>query len=195
MLNCFKDYNRCINVSYHILENIKFTVGQSHMLHILYCQYHTYWCCGDLRSQGICSHGIDQIIPIITWYSTFLSINTNIPLIISSWTSESREINVRVFMLPCNSRGEYYSCPHPFRDRARAIFRKKNMCHPYTHVKQTFITCQTMTMLSLDMLKSLIFLAHCPFQRMWRDPHGYILSVLEHFRGIAMLVDEGLAFV
>ena len=30
---------------------------QPYMLPILYCQYHDWWCPGDLRSQGINSHG------------------------------------------------------------------------------------------------------------------------------------------
>ena len=29
------------------------------MLHILWCQYHSCWCPGDLRSQGIIRHGIN----------------------------------------------------------------------------------------------------------------------------------------
>ena len=32
---------------------------QPHMLHILYCQYHSCWCLGNLRSQGISRNGID----------------------------------------------------------------------------------------------------------------------------------------
>ena len=34
---------------------------QLYMLPILYCQYHTCRCPGDLRSQGIRRHNIDQI--------------------------------------------------------------------------------------------------------------------------------------
>ena len=66
MLNCFKDYRRCIPVYHHILDfvqqkKIRFTMEQPHMLPILYCQYHACWCPGDVRSQGISRHGIDQI--------------------------------------------------------------------------------------------------------------------------------------
>ena len=64
MLNGFKDY---IIISYHILvfvqqKNTRFTMEQPDMLSILYCQYHSCWCPGDLRSQGISRHGIDEII-------------------------------------------------------------------------------------------------------------------------------------
>ena len=38
-----------------------FTVEQPYMLPILYWSYLTCWCPGDLRSQGISRHGIDQI--------------------------------------------------------------------------------------------------------------------------------------
>ena len=34
---------------------------QPYVLFILYCQYHSCWCSGILRSQGISKHGIDQI--------------------------------------------------------------------------------------------------------------------------------------
>ena len=34
---------------------------QPYMLPILYCSYHSCWCPGDLRSQCISRHGIDQI--------------------------------------------------------------------------------------------------------------------------------------
>ena len=66
MLNCFEDYKRCIHVLYHILDFVqrkktRFTMEQPYMLPILYCQYHSCWCPGDLRSQGISRNGIDQI--------------------------------------------------------------------------------------------------------------------------------------
>ena len=65
-LNCFKDYERCIHISYHILDFVqqkksKFTMEQPYMLHIIYCQYHACWCLCDLRSEAISRHGIDQI--------------------------------------------------------------------------------------------------------------------------------------
>ena len=34
---------------------------EPYILPILYCQYHACWYPGDLRSQGISRHGIDQI--------------------------------------------------------------------------------------------------------------------------------------
>ena len=34
---------------------------QAYILPIQCCQYHACWCAGDLRSQGISRHGIDQI--------------------------------------------------------------------------------------------------------------------------------------
>ena len=48
MLNCFKDYQRYIHVSYHILDfmkqkKTKFTIQQPYMLPILYYQYHACW--------------------------------------------------------------------------------------------------------------------------------------------------------
>ena len=66
MLKCFKDYKRFIHISYHILVVIqqnkaKFTMEQIYTLPILRCQYHACWCPGDLRSQGISRHCIDQI--------------------------------------------------------------------------------------------------------------------------------------
>ena len=66
MLNCFKDYKRCIHISYHIFDFIqqkkpKFTMEQPYMLPILYCQNHACWCPGHLRSQGITNHSIDHI--------------------------------------------------------------------------------------------------------------------------------------
>ena len=66
MLNSFKDYERCFHIFHHILgfvqQKTKFTMEQPYMLSILYCQYHACWCLGDLRSQGISRHGINQII-------------------------------------------------------------------------------------------------------------------------------------
>ena len=64
MLNCFKDYEICIHISYHILDCIqqkktKFTMEEPHMLPILYCQCHVCWCPGDFRSQGISRYGIN----------------------------------------------------------------------------------------------------------------------------------------
>ena len=66
MLNCFKYYKICIHILYHILDSVqqkktKFIMELPYMLPILYCQYHACWCSGDLRSQGISRHGIDQI--------------------------------------------------------------------------------------------------------------------------------------
>ena len=62
----FKDYERCIPLSYHILDFVLqkktgFTMEQTYMLPILYCQYHSCWCPRNWRSQGISRHGIDQI--------------------------------------------------------------------------------------------------------------------------------------
>ena len=66
MLNCLKDYKRCIHILYHISEFVQqkktnFTMGQPYMLLIPYCQYHACWCLVDSRSQGISRHDIDQI--------------------------------------------------------------------------------------------------------------------------------------
>ena len=66
MLSCFKDYKRCIHISYHILDFVqqkktRFTMEQPHLFLMLYCQYHSRWCPGDLRRQGINRNGIDQI--------------------------------------------------------------------------------------------------------------------------------------
>ena len=65
ILDCFKD-----NISYHIFDclqykNTQFTMEQHYILPILCCQYHACGCPGDLRSQGIRRHGIDQISQII----------------------------------------------------------------------------------------------------------------------------------
>ena len=65
-LKCFKDYKSSIHILYFILDfsqqnEIKFTMLQPYLLHILYCQYHSCWCFGDFRSQGINRHGIDGI--------------------------------------------------------------------------------------------------------------------------------------
>ena len=59
-----KDDKRGILILYHILDFIqqkknKFTIELPFMLPILCCQYHGWWCLGDLRSQGISRHGID----------------------------------------------------------------------------------------------------------------------------------------
>ena len=75
VLNCFEDYKRCIHISYHILDfiqqkKIKFTMEQSYVLPILYCQCHACWCTGDFRSQCINRHGIDfqsRNIPSLAW--------------------------------------------------------------------------------------------------------------------------------
>ena len=66
MLNCFEFYKICIHILYHILDSVqqkktKFIMEQPYMLPILYCQYHACWSPGDLRSQGISRHGINQI--------------------------------------------------------------------------------------------------------------------------------------
>ena len=58
MLNYFTDYKRCIHTSYYILDFVqwkktKFTMEQPYMLPITYCQYHSCWSPGDLRSQLI----------------------------------------------------------------------------------------------------------------------------------------------
>ena len=75
-LNLFKDYERCIPISYHSgilnlvqLKKTRFQLPDLqcihfaciHVAYIQYCQYHSCWCPGDLRSQGISRHGIDQI--------------------------------------------------------------------------------------------------------------------------------------
>ena len=65
-LNCFKDCKRYTCIVCHSLDCVqkkktKFTMEQPNMLPILYCQYHAYWCPGNLRSQGISRHGIGQI--------------------------------------------------------------------------------------------------------------------------------------
>ena len=65
MLNCLNDHERYIHISYHILDCVQqkkatFTIEQPYILPILYCQYHSYWCPGDVKSQGS-RHGIDQI--------------------------------------------------------------------------------------------------------------------------------------
>ena len=64
MLNCFKDCERCIYISYHISDFVhqmksRFTMEQLYTLPILYFQYHVCWCSGDFRSQRINRHGID----------------------------------------------------------------------------------------------------------------------------------------
>ena len=88
MLNCFKGYKRCIHISYLILDfiqqkKIKFSMEQPNMLSIQYCQYHVCWCLGNLRSQGISRHDIDQI-------------SQNIPSLASE---ELRQLSV--CMCPC----------------------------------------------------------------------------------------------
>ena len=65
-LKRFKDYRRCIHISYHILDCVQqkkttFIMEQPHMWPTLYSQYHSCCCSGNLRSQGISRHGIDQI--------------------------------------------------------------------------------------------------------------------------------------
>ena len=67
MLNCFKDYKKCLHISYHILDfvqqkKIQFTIEQPYMLPMLYCQYHACWYRGDLRRKGISRNWIGQII-------------------------------------------------------------------------------------------------------------------------------------
>ena len=66
MLYCFKDYKRCIHISYHILDCIQqkkpeFTKKQPYMLPTLYCQCHACWCPGSLKSTVASKHGIDQM--------------------------------------------------------------------------------------------------------------------------------------
>ena len=66
LLNYFDIYKRCIHLLYHILDRVqqkktKFIMEQPYMLPILFCQYQPCWCTGDLRSQVISRHGIDQI--------------------------------------------------------------------------------------------------------------------------------------
>ena len=73
ILNCFEDYKRFIHISYHILDFIQqkkttFAMGQHYMLSILYCQYHTGWCPGDLSRQGISRQGLTpRNIPSLAW--------------------------------------------------------------------------------------------------------------------------------
>ena len=75
MLNCLKDHKRCIHISFHILillrrKKTKFTFQQPYMLPIVYCQYHFCRYPGDLRSQGISRHDIDQA----SWNISFLAL-------------------------------------------------------------------------------------------------------------------------
>ena len=55
MLNCFKDYQRCIHISLYILafvqqNNTKFTMTQLYIMPILFRQYYARWRFGDIRS-------------------------------------------------------------------------------------------------------------------------------------------------
>ena len=64
MLNCFKDYERCIHILNRILDLagpkwVKLTLEQQHMLSVLHSQYHACWYSGDFRSQSISRHDID----------------------------------------------------------------------------------------------------------------------------------------
>ena len=66
MLNCFKDYKSCIHILYHTFYCIQqkktiFTMKQPYMLVIIHYWYHACWCLGDLKTQAISRHGIDQI--------------------------------------------------------------------------------------------------------------------------------------
>ena len=100
MLNCFKDYKRCIHISYHILDCIKqkktkFTLEQLYMGSILYCRYHTCWCPGDFRSQGISRHGIDQMrwnIPSLA--SEKLTFKIHILFLLERWIFLWLKINI-----------------------------------------------------------------------------------------------------
>ena len=61
MLNCFKDYKRCIHISYHICDFVqqkktKFTIEQPYMLPMLCWQYHACWCSGNCISMMTSSH-------------------------------------------------------------------------------------------------------------------------------------------
>ena len=65
MPSCLTDYQRFIHILYNILDFVQqrtqLKMEQLCMLLILYCQYHVCWYPGDLMSQGIGRHGIDQI--------------------------------------------------------------------------------------------------------------------------------------
>ena len=66
LIHFSKNYEICNHISYHILDfvqqkNTKFIMEQHPMFAILYYQYHTCRCPGDLRSQGIIRHGIAQM--------------------------------------------------------------------------------------------------------------------------------------
>ena len=77
MLNCFKYYKRCIHTSYHMLDELGSQWSNPrYMLPMLYGQYHVCWCTGDLRSQGISSHGIDQIRRNIPSLTSVLRVNS-----------------------------------------------------------------------------------------------------------------------
>ena len=75
------------NILNCVQQMTKFPMEQPNMLFILYCQYHACWCPGELRSQGIIRHGINQIscnisplvpeelfnIPYITYHGKVVS--------------------------------------------------------------------------------------------------------------------------
>ena len=85
MLNCFKDYKRCIHISHYILDfvkrkKIKFSMKQSQMVSLIYCQHHACWSPSDLRSRGINKHGIGLKKPE---YSFLGSIQLRFKILIS----------------------------------------------------------------------------------------------------------------
>ena len=116
MLNCFKHYKRCNLILYYILdfvqqEKTKFTMEQPFKLPILYCQYHACWRPGDIRSQGINRHSIDQYWPNSRDISSLASEELNANLSIFLFHGSSHRGLART-MGPVTSHSTNHLCQH-----------------------------------------------------------------------------------
>ena len=118
MLNCFKDYKRCIHILNHILDLarlklMKLSLEQQYMLSFLHSQYHACWCTGNFRSQCISRHGVDLQnwnIPSPTSEDVYLLV----------FLSSSLFENIVINLLPWNP---HVSCLYPHLKQLAVVFR------------------------------------------------------------------------
>ena len=125
------------------------------------------------------THTYPWLIPIITWGWQFPSLSTNILLIKSKLNLESRAIVVGVAMSPRNLGGKYCCRPKPrWRKCTRQFFPRTRACQSNC-IRVASSLAWRQHCRSCVVFKSLIYMAHCPFQRKWRVLRIRYISVLE----------------
>ena len=114
------------------------------------------------------------LIPIITWCRQFPVLSTNNLLIKSKLKLKSRAIAVRVAMSPRNLGGKYHGRPHPRSWKMHTpVFCGKQSLLIELH--QSSVIAWQQRSQSCGVFKSLISVAHCPFQWKWRVLHNWYI--------------------